>query len=142
MDFLISDAFAQAGGEAGGSLFSLLPLVVIFVLFYFLLIRPQQKRAKQHKEMVAALSKGEEVVTNGGLLGKVTDVDDNFISLEISSGLTVKGQRQAVSQVMHVVSRVMSQMAAQTISQSNTQLISYLYIYILFDKQSQEQSYS
>ena len=87
MDFLISDAFAQAGGEAGGSLFSLLPLVVIFVLFYFLLIRPQQKRAKQHKEMVAALSKGEEVVTNGGLLGKVTDVDDNFISLEISSGL-------------------------------------------------------
>ena len=99
MDFLISDAFAQAGGEAGGSLFSLLPLVVIFVLFYFLLIRPQQKRAKQHKEMVAALSKGEEVVTNGGLLGKVTDVDDNFISLEISSGLTVKVQRQAVSQV-------------------------------------------
>ena len=100
MDFLISDAFAQAGGEAGGSLFSLLPLVVIFVLFYFLLIRPQQKRAKQHKEMVAALSKGEEVVTNGGLLGKVTDVDDNFISLEISSGLTVKVQRQAVSKVM------------------------------------------
>ena len=100
MDFLISDAFAQAGGEAGGSLFSLLPLVVIFVLFYFLLIRPQQKRAKQHKEMVAALSKGEEVVTNGGLLGKVTDVDDNFISLEISSGLTVKVQRQSVSQVM------------------------------------------
>ena len=100
MDFLISDAFAQAGGDAGGSLFSLLPLVVIFVLFYFLLIRPQQKRAKQHKEMVAALSKGEEVVTNGGLLGKVTDVDDNFISLEISSGLTVKVQRQSVSQVM------------------------------------------
>ena len=94
MDFLISDAFAQAGGEAGGSLFSLLPLVVIFVLFYFLLIRPQQKRAKQHKEMVAALSKGEEVVTNGGLLGKVTDVDDNFISLEISSGLTVKVQSE------------------------------------------------
>ena len=87
MDFLISDAFAQAGGDAGGSLFSLLPLVVIFVLFYFLLIRPQQKRAKQHKEMVAALSKGEEVVTNGGLLGKVTDVDDNFISLEISLSL-------------------------------------------------------
>jgi preprotein translocase subunit YajC len=99
MDFLISDAFAQ-GGEAGGSLFSLLPLVVIFVLFYFLLIRPQQKRAKQHKEMVAALAKGEEVVTNGGLLGKVTEVDDNFITLEISNGLNVKVQRQAVSQVM------------------------------------------
>ncbi|MBT5226831.1 MAG: preprotein translocase subunit YajC [Proteobacteria bacterium] len=100
MDFLISDAYAQVGGEAGGSLFSLLPLVVIFVLFYFLLIRPQQKRAKQHKEMVAALSKGEEVVTNGGLLGKVIEVDDNFITVEISSGLNVKVQRQAVSQVM------------------------------------------
>ena len=100
MDFLISDAYAQAGGEAGGSLFSLLPLVVIFVLFYFLLIRPQQKRAKQHKEMVAALSKGEEVGTNGGLVGKVIEVDDNFITVEISSGLNVKVQRQAVSQVM------------------------------------------
>ena len=100
MDFLISDAYAQVGGEAGGSLFRLLPLVVIFVLFYFLLIRPQQKRAKQHKEMVAALSKGEEVVTNGGLLGKVIEVDDNFITVEISSGLNVKVQRQAVSQVM------------------------------------------
>ena len=100
MDFLISDAYAQVGGEAGGSLFSLLPLVVIFVLFYFLLIRPQQKRAKQHKEMVTALSKGEEVVTNGGLLGKVIEGDDNFITVEISSGLNVKVQRQAVSQVM------------------------------------------
>ena len=100
MDFLISDAFAQAGGEAGGSLFSLLPLVVIFALFYFLLIRPQQKRGKQHKEMVAALAKGEEVVTHGGLLGKVIEVDDNYITLEISSGLNVKIQRQAVAQVM------------------------------------------
>lgn len=100
MSFLISDAWAQAGGEAGGSLFSLLPLVVIFVLFYFLLIRPQQKRAKQHKEMVAALKKGEEIVTNGGLLGKVIDVDDNFVTVEIASGLNVRIQRQAVAQVM------------------------------------------
>ncbi len=100
MNFLISDAWAQAGGDAVSSLFSLLPLVVIFILFYFLLIRPQQKRAKQHKEMVTALKKGEEIVTNGGLLGKVTDVDDNFITLEISSGLNVKVQRQSVAQVM------------------------------------------
>ena len=100
MDFLISDAFAQAGGDAGGSLFSLLPLVVIFVLFYFFLFCPQQKRAKQHKEMVAALADGDEVVTNGGILGKVIEVDDNFITVEISSGLNVKVQRQAVSQVM------------------------------------------
>ena len=100
MSFLISDAWAQAGGEAGGSLFSLLPLVVIFILFYFLLIRPQQKRAKQHKEMVAALKKGEEIVTNGGLLGKVTDVEDNFVTIEIATGLNVRIQRQAIAQVM------------------------------------------
>ncbi|MBT3264112.1 MAG: preprotein translocase subunit YajC [Acidiferrobacteraceae bacterium] len=100
MNFLISDAWAQAGGDAGGGLFSLLPLVVIFILFYFLLIRPQQKRAKQHKEMVIALKKGEEIVTNGGLLGKVTDLDDNFITLEIASGLNAKVQRQSVAQVM------------------------------------------
>ncbi|MGE4634724.1 MAG: preprotein translocase subunit YajC [Arenicellales bacterium] len=100
MNFLISDAWAQVGGDAGGSLFSLLPLVVIFILFYFLLIRPQQKRAKQHKEMVTALKKGEEIVTNGGLLGKVTDIDDNFITLEIDGGLNVKVQRQSVAQVM------------------------------------------
>ena len=100
MNFLISDAWAQAGGDAGGGLFSLLPLGVIFILFYFLLIRPQQKRAKQHKEMVTALKKGEEIVTNGGLLGKVTDLDDNFITLEIASGLNAKVQRQSVAQVM------------------------------------------
>ncbi|MDE0976035.1 MAG: preprotein translocase subunit YajC [Arenicellales bacterium] len=100
MNFLISDAWAQAGGDAGGGLFSLLPLVVIFILFYFLLIRPQQKRAKQHKEMVTALKKGEEIVTNGGLLGKVTDLDDNFITLEIATGLNAKVQRQSVAQVM------------------------------------------
>jgi preprotein translocase subunit YajC len=99
MNFFISDAWAQ-GADAGGSLFSLLPLVVIFVLFYFLLIRPQQKRAKQHKEMVAALKKGEEIVTNGGLLGRVTEVSDNFVTVEVSSGLNVRIQRQSISQVM------------------------------------------
>ena len=99
MNIFISDAWAQ-GADAGGSLFSLLPLVVIFVLFYFLLIRPQQKRAKQHKEMVAALKKGEEIVTNGGLLGKVTEVSDNFVTVEVSSGLNVRIQRQSISQVM------------------------------------------
>ena len=100
MDFFIQSAYAQGAPQQGDPFGFLLPMLIIFGAFYFLLIRPQQKRAKQHKEMVAALSKGEEVVTNGGLLGKVTDVDDNFISLEISSGLTVKVQRQAVSQVM------------------------------------------
>ena len=101
MDFLISDALAQAGGSPqGGGLISLLPLVVIFVVFYFLLIRPQQKRAKQHREMVAALKKGDEIVTGGGILGKITDTDDNFVTVEIASGITVKVQRSSVAQMM------------------------------------------
>lgn len=100
MSFFISDAYAQAGGAGGDSLFSLLPLIVIFVVFYFLLIRPQQKRAKQHREMVAALKKGDEVVTNGGLLGRIVDVDDNFVGIEIAKGVTVKVQRPAVAQMM------------------------------------------
>ena len=86
MSFLISDAWAQAGGEGGSGLLSLAPLVIIFVLFYFLLIRPQQKRAKQHKEMVASIKKGDDVATNGGLLGRVIDLDDNFVTLEIAKG--------------------------------------------------------
>ncbi|MDZ7841539.1 MAG: preprotein translocase subunit YajC [Gammaproteobacteria bacterium] len=100
MNLLISDAWAQSGGGAGGGLVSLLPIVVIFVLFYFLLIRPQQKRQKQHREMVAALSKGDEVVTVGGTLGKITDVGDNFITLEIADGVQVKVQRNAVQSMM------------------------------------------
>ncbi len=101
MNMLISDAWAQAGAEGAGSgLLSLLPLVVIFVLFWFLLIRPQQKRAKQHKEMVSGLKKGDEVVTNGGTLGKILDVGDNFINLEVAEGVQIKVQRQAVAQMM------------------------------------------
>ena len=101
MSFFISDAYAQAaGGAQGGGLISLLPLIVIFVIFYFLLIRPQQKRAKQHREMVAALKKGDEVATNGGLLGKITSTDDNFVELEVAKNVTVKVQRHAVAQML------------------------------------------
>lgn len=99
-NFLISDAWAQTGEAGGSGLFSLLPLVLIFVLFYFLLIRPQQRRAKQHKAMVAALKVGDEVASNGGLLGKVTHVDDNFVTMEISEGINVRVQRHAVAQMM------------------------------------------
>ena len=69
MDFLISNAYAQIGGGSGSTLMSLLPMILIFVVFYFLLIRPQQKRTKQHREMVANIGKGDEVVTSGGFLG-------------------------------------------------------------------------
>jgi len=100
MNLLISDAWAQGGSPAGGGLVSLLPIIVIFVLFYFLLIRPQQKRQKQHREMVAALAKGDEVVTVGGTLGKITDVGENFVTLEVAQGVQIKVQRTAVQSMM------------------------------------------
>ena len=99
-NLLISDAWAQAGGGGGSSLFSLLPLALIFVLFYFLLIRPQQRRAKQHKQMVAAVKAGDEVVTNGGLLGRVTDLDDNCVTLKVATGVNVQVQRHAIAQMI------------------------------------------
>lgn len=101
MDFFINDAFAQTGGATGGGgLISLLPLIIIFVVFYFLLIRPQQKRAKQHREMVSALKKGDEVVTGGGIVGKINDTDDNFVTVEIASGVAVKVQRHSIAQML------------------------------------------
>lgn len=95
----ISDALAQ-GGPAGPGLPDLLFIVVIFAVFYFLLIRPQQKRAKEHKAMVDALSKGDEIVTGGGLLGRITKVGDSFIEVEIADGLEVKVQRGSVAALM------------------------------------------
>jgi preprotein translocase subunit YajC len=78
----------------------LLPLVLIFVVFYFLLIRPQAKRAKEHKAMVAALGVGDEVATAGGILGKVTETGDQFLSLEVAEGVRVKVQRHTVTSVL------------------------------------------
>lgn len=100
MSFLISEAWAQDGGAGGSGLIGILPMVLIFVVFYFLLIRPQQKRAKEHRAMVASLEEGDEIVTNGGVLGKITEVDDNFASVQIAEGITVKVQRPAISQMM------------------------------------------
>jgi len=100
MRFLISDAWAQAGGGGGSSLFSMLPLALIFVLFYFLLIRPQQKKKKEHKGMVAAMKVGDEVATNGGLLGKVTDLDDNLVTLDVAMGVNFQVQRHAIAQMV------------------------------------------
>jgi len=103
MSFFISDAMAQAGQAAQQQpslIASLLPLVLIFALMYFLLIRPQSKRAKQHREMVANLSKGDEVVTNGGLLGRITALGETFLTVELADGVEVKVQRQSVASVM------------------------------------------
>ena len=105
MRFFIADAWAQADGAGGSSLFSLLPLVLIFGLFYFLLIRPQQKKKKEHQAIVTAMQVGDEVTTNGGLLGKVTDLDDNFLTIDVAQGASIKSvkvrvQRHAIALVM------------------------------------------
>ena len=100
MNFFISDALAAAPEGQANPITSLLPLVFIFVVFYFLLIRPQSKKAKEHKQMVEALAKGDEIVTNGGLLGKLTKVGDNFVEVELAEGMTVKLQRNAIANVM------------------------------------------
>lgn len=100
MDFLIQNVWAQDAASAGGSLASLLPLIILFVVFYFLLIRPQTKRAKEHQKMVESLAKGDEVVTSGGLLGKITQIGDNFVVLELAENLEVKVQRYQITAVM------------------------------------------
>jgi preprotein translocase subunit YajC len=103
MSMFITDAWAQAAPAAQQQpniIEALLPFIVLFVIFYFLLIRPQQKRAKEHKKMVESLSKGDEVVTTGGLLGKITKVGDNFVEIEVSDNVQVKIQRQMVGSVM------------------------------------------
>ena len=101
MQFLISDAWAQAApATSSNPLVSFLPLILIFVVFYFLLIRPQSKRAKEQKNMVANLAKGDEVVTSGGLLGKITQVGDNFIVLHVADGVELKIQKQSVATLM------------------------------------------
>lgn len=100
----ISSAFAQtapaAGGDMQSSLMSMLPLVLMFVVLYFVMIRPQMKKQKEHRAMVEALAKGDEVVTGGGMLGRVTKLGDNFIGVEIANGVEVQIQRSAVVQVL------------------------------------------
>ncbi len=82
------------------SLMSMLPLVLMFVVLYFLMIRPQMKKQKEHRAMIEALAKGDEVVTGGGMLGKVTQLGDGYLSVEIASGVEVRVQRSAVVQVL------------------------------------------
>jgi preprotein translocase subunit YajC len=101
----ISSAFAQtapaaAGGDMQSSLMSMLPLVLMFVVLYFVMIRPQMKKQKEAKAMIDALAKGDEVVTAGGLLGKVTKLADGNLSLEVAAGVEVQIQRSAVVQVL------------------------------------------
>lgn len=102
----ISSAYAQtapaaaAGGDMQSSFMSLLPLVLMFVVLYFVMIRPQMKKQKEHRTMVEALAKGDEVATAGGLIGKVTKLGDAFLGVEIAPGVEVQVQRSAVVQVL------------------------------------------
>jgi len=96
---LISPAFAQGAGDMG-QWTGLLPIVLMFVLLYFMLLRPQMKRAKEHKAMTDALQKGEEVVTSGGVLGKITKVGEAYLTLEVAPGVEVNVQRSAVQTLL------------------------------------------
>ncbi len=103
MNALIATAWAQAAPNAPSQLSPLSPLlmVVVFVgIFYFLLFRPQQKRAREHQNLVSRLSAGDEVVTNGGLLGRVTEVGDTFVTLEVAEGVRVKVQKVQILQLV------------------------------------------
>ena len=84
----------------GSSLISMLPIVLMFVVLYFVMIRPQMKRQKEHKSMIDALAKGDEIATSGGMLGKVTKLGDTMLEVEIAKGVEVQLQRHAVAQVM------------------------------------------
>jgi preprotein translocase subunit YajC len=93
MNWLIPEAFAQGtGGSPGSSLAPLLMMVVFIVIFYFLLIRPQQKKAKEHQALVSKLAAGDEVVTAGGILGRIVEVGESFVTLEIADGVRIKVQ--------------------------------------------------
>ncbi len=102
----ISSAFAQtapaaaSGGDMMSSLTGMLPLVLMFVVLYFVMIRPQMKKQKEHRTMIEALAKGDEVATAGGLLGKVTKLGDVYLTLELTPGIEVQLQRSAIVQVL------------------------------------------
>jgi len=99
---LISNAYAQAAAstDMGSSLMSFLPIIIMFVVLYFLMIRPQMKRQKEQKAMIDALAKNDEVVTVGGILGKVTKVTDSYLTIEIADNTEVVIQRSAVSMLL------------------------------------------
>ncbi|HET7359026.1 MAG TPA: preprotein translocase subunit YajC [Rhodanobacteraceae bacterium] len=103
MSFFISDAAAQAAapaGAAGGGYSFIIMMVVLFALMYFMMIRPQMKRQKEHRALVAGLAKGDEVVTNGGIGGRIDDVGESFVSVEIADNVKIRVQKTAIAQVL------------------------------------------
>lgn len=102
LDFLIPAAHAQAatGAPAPNPWLQLVPLILLFVVFWFLLIRPQMKRQKEHRQMVEKLAKGDEIITNGGMAGRIDEVGESFLAVEIAAGVKVKVQKGAVAAVL------------------------------------------
>jgi preprotein translocase subunit YajC len=100
MGLFIQDAWAQGAAAPDNALISMLPLVLVFVVFYFFLIRPQTKRQKEHRDMVAKLAVGDEVVTAGGVLGKVSELGEQFVEVEVADGVKIKVQRHTIGAVM------------------------------------------
>ena len=102
MSFLISDAMAQAAAAPAqpSMLTQLAPLVLLLVVFYFLLIRPQMKRAKEHKQMLGALAKGDEVATTGGLIGKVREIGENLLVIEVADKVEIRVQKSSIASVL------------------------------------------
>ncbi|MFK5985926.1 MAG: preprotein translocase subunit YajC [Pseudomonadota bacterium] len=102
-NFFINDAVAEAGSSFGAQPELLSQLMVfggIFLIFYFLFIRPQNKKLKEHKQMTESLKKGDEIVTNGGVLGKITSLHENFVSIEVAKDINIRVQRQSISTLM------------------------------------------
>lgn len=101
MEFLISSAFAQATPAGAASPFSpLIVMVIFFGIFYFIAIRPQMKRAKEHRAMLSQIAKGDEIVTSGGIAGRVEELGESFVQLEIAPGVSVKVQKNAIGTVL------------------------------------------
>lgn len=99
--FLISDAMAENGaGPLGGGIEIFIMIGIFFAIMYFMIIRPQQKRSKNHQKLISSLSKGDEIVTTGGMMGKIQNIGDNSVTLEISEGVAVKLQKSSISSVL------------------------------------------
>jgi len=100
MSFFISDAHAAAPAPAGGGFEFLIMIVIFFAIMYFMIIRPQQKKQKEHNALLASLAKGNEVVTSGGVIGKITNIGENLVEIKVAEGMNIRVQRHAITSVM------------------------------------------
>nr|WP_281784154.1 preprotein translocase subunit YajC [Sinimarinibacterium flocculans] len=100
LDLFISPAYAQAAAQQPNALMQFLPLILLVVLFYFMLIRPQMKRNREHRDMLGKLVKGDEIVTNGGIAGKIADIGEAYLSVEVADNVLIKIQKASVASVL------------------------------------------